>query len=249
MNKENLPKDNMEAELPKSETLKASKTDTPKKNSNMRSRWKKSRHSQDKTPLIHTASSFGVVEQAPAPKAEGHSEKVIEPKPKTAEVKPVKELSPKKPLEKTSEKTLEDTPRPSRDEAARPSRDESPETKAPKRLGRNDISPEKPYPSRQSFPKRPLNKDYAPREGIKSSMDYEPSRSSLQKKKSLDDAIMKSQEASLFEKIKKFFSRLFSGETEAKPVQKPRPNYGRKNYYNNNRKPYYSKNRNSRKES
>lgn len=231
----------MEAELPKSETLKASKTDTPKKNSNMRSRWKKSRHSQDKTPLIHTASSFGVVEQAPAPKAESHSEKVIDIKPKTAEAKPVKELSPKKPLEKTSEKALEDTPRPSRDESL--------EAKAPKRLSRNDSSVEKPYPGRQSFPKRPLNKDYAPREGIKSSMEYEPSRSSLQKKKSLDDAIMKSQEASFFEKIKKFFSRLFSGEAEAKPAQKPRPNYGRKNYYNNNRKPYYSKNRNSRKDS
>lgn len=233
MNKENLPKDPIEADLPKNEISETAKA--PKKNSNMRSRWKKSRHSQDKTPLIHTASSFGLVEQAPVAKADAPADLTSDSPAAAPEPKAIKDPIPKKVLEKAPQ------------EAPKPPRAETSDARGPRRPSRNEHASDRSPSSRQSFAKRPLNKDYAPREAAKTSMDYEPSRSSLEKKKSLDDAILKSQETSFFGAIKKFFSRLFSGEPEAKAVQKSRPQYGRKNYYNN-RKPYYSRNRNTRKD-
>ncbi len=213
--------------------LQPSKADKPKKNSNMRSRWKKSSHGQSKTPSA-SSPTFGIVEQpAVSPKAERKTENT-----ETKAVEPSEKPS------RTHETAEKDVEAPSAPQKTPRPRMREEHTETPRRFSRTaENNPQKPYTTRSSFNRPPLRREQAPKTHTKNNMDYEPSRASFQKKQSLDEAILKSQETSLWAKIKQFFIGLFSNEkVEAK--KEPRPTssrYGQRSFPGN-KKPYYSRN-------
>jgi hypothetical protein len=222
--------------------LEPSTTTTPKKNSNMRSRWKQSSRGQSKTPST-SSPSFGIVEQplaSPKPESQTKKPEIVErPEPKL--VKTTGDApAPQASVAKPTEEPLEKSPGPSPRLRAREEGSE-----APRRFPRSSESTQhRPHSGRQSFNRPPLRKEQSPKDTLKSNMDYEPSRASAQKKQSLEDAILKTQEPSFWNKIKQFFAGLFSKKKPEIKPRGPRPTSPRNAHrpYQRNRNPYYSRN-------
>ncbi len=233
MTHNDLPQDPTAGPVTQQTDLQHSITEKPRKSSNMRSRWKKSSHGQSKTPDASNPT-FGIVEQPIAPpKPEKKVEKTEAKTPEVAAKAPIEQETVTKAIEEPSAPQKSLRPR---------TREE--QTEAPRRFPKpTDNNQQKPYPTRPSFNRPPLRREQEPRTSTKSSMDYEPSRASLQKKQSLEEAILKSQETSLWAKIKQFFTGFFSSEkTETKQESRSSSSRHSQRPFQRYKRPYYSKN-------
>ena len=236
------------------------KDDTPKKNSNMRSRWKKRSRGQTQAPAA-AAPTFGLVEQ---PLASPKPRTPLEPLETTLETQSSERLETHN-SERTQSSERLDAPaspeaspetsrkapeRPTSTAQARRPKAREGQGESPRRPSRNfESNPHKLQPARSSFSKPLPRKEQTLKESAKSSIDYEPSRTNLHKKQSLEDAILKSQEASLWGKIKHWLAGLFSSTTVEKQEHRPATRHSHRPFERHKR-PYYGRSRHrSRKES